>query len=93
LEPLLADDDVWEVMVNAPDATFAESSDRIAACGGTERSGCARERVTAGCAPLDEIAGGGSAASMFGGEPGLRFGAPAPVLPAGEFAVHFLDVD
>jgi pilus assembly protein CpaF len=24
LEPLLADDDVWEVMVNAPDATFAE---------------------------------------------------------------------
>jgi hypothetical protein len=26
LEPLLADDDVWEVMVNAPDATFAEPS-------------------------------------------------------------------
>jgi len=25
LEPLLADDDVWEVMVNAPDGTFAES--------------------------------------------------------------------
>ncbi len=25
LEPLLADDDVWEVMVNAPDATFAET--------------------------------------------------------------------
>jgi pilus assembly protein CpaF len=24
LEPLLADDDVWEIMVNAPDATFAE---------------------------------------------------------------------
>jgi hypothetical protein len=25
LEPLLADDDVWEVMVNAPEGTFAES--------------------------------------------------------------------
>ncbi len=24
LEPLLADEDVWEVMVNAPDATFGE---------------------------------------------------------------------
>jgi hypothetical protein len=27
LEPLLADDDVWEIMVNGPDATFDESSD------------------------------------------------------------------
>ena len=25
LEPLLADDDVWEIMVNAPEGTFAES--------------------------------------------------------------------
>ena len=25
LEPLLADDDVWEIMVNAPDGVFVES--------------------------------------------------------------------
>ena len=27
LEELLADDDVWEIMVNGPDGTFGESSD------------------------------------------------------------------
>ena len=25
LEPLLADDDVWEIMINSPEATFEES--------------------------------------------------------------------
>lgn len=51
--------------------------------------------LVAGCAPLDESAGGGSAASVFGGGPGGGPGeeTPAPPAPpAGELAVHFLDV-
>ncbi|MDP9071338.1 MAG: MBL fold metallo-hydrolase, partial [Actinomycetota bacterium] len=51
--------------------------------------------VMAGCAPLEESAGGSSAASMFGGGSGGRgegTPAPPPAPPAGELAVHFLDV-
>ncbi len=52
--------------------------------------------MAAGCAPLEESAGGSSAASIFGDGPGGRSeGAPAPAapaLPAGELTVHFLDV-
>lgn len=49
--------------------------------------------VAAGCAPLEESAGGSSAASMFGGGPaGPSEGPTAPAVPAGELAVHFLDV-
>jgi hypothetical protein len=44
LEPLLADDDVWEVMVNAPDGTFAESRVSNSRVGRCRRSGCARGR-------------------------------------------------
>lgn len=47
--------------------------------------------LMAGCAPLEESAGGSSSASMFGDGPGAR-SEEAPAPPAGELAVHFLDV-
>ncbi len=40
LEPLLADDDVWEILVNAPHGALLNHEYRIAGCGGAERSGC-----------------------------------------------------
>ena len=47
--------------------------------------------VVAGCAPLEESAGGSSAASMFGGGPAGPSEGPTAA-PAGELAIHFLDV-